>query len=137
MSIDSSSIIAIRNTLPYNLNRRQTPICHRNSHYTAQSNIMTWTRLIRFVSADGTTNFGDALLDDAADIHQKISLNELFAQQLKGSSPFDLQPTGKKLQVKSLLPLLTPQDVPIIRCIGLNYTKHSKLTYDDLITLPT
>lgn len=98
---------------------------------------MSWTRLIRFVSTDGTTTFGDALLDEASEIHQKIEKNELFAQQLDGTSPFDLKATGNKVQVKSLLPLLTPQDVPIIRCIGLNYTKHSKLTYDDLITLPT
>lgn len=98
---------------------------------------MSWARLIRFVSTDGTTIFGDALLDDASEIHQKISQNSLYAQELSGSSPFDLQPTGKKVQVKSLLPLLQSSDVPVIRCIGLNYTKHSKLTYDDLITLPT
>ena len=98
---------------------------------------MTWTRLIRFVSTDGQETFGDALLTDASDIYTKLSSNSLEAQELTGTSPFDLKPTDKKLQVKSLLPLLTPQDVPIIRCIGLNYTKHSKLTYDDLITLPT
>lgn len=98
---------------------------------------MTWTRLIRFVSADCQETFGDALLSDASDIHTQISSNSLEAQELTGTSPFDLKPTGKKLQVKSLLPLLTPQDVPIIRCIGLNYTKHSKPTYDDLITLST
>ena len=98
---------------------------------------MSWNRLIRFVSTDGTTTFGDALLDDASEIHQKLSDNALYAQELSGSSPFDLKATGKKLQVKTILPLLTQRDVPIIRCIGLNYTKHSKPTYEDLITLPT
>lgn len=93
--------------------------------------------MIRFVSTDGNTTFGDALLDDASEIHQKISQNDLYAQELSGTSPFDLKATGNKIQVKTLLPLLQPSDVPIIRCIGLNYTKHSKLTYEDLITLPT
>lgn len=83
--------------------------------------------MIRFIAVDGKTTFGDAIVDDASDVPQKLEQNELFALELEGSDPFALIATGKKVQVKTLLAILTPSDVPVIRCIGLNYIKHSKL----------
>ena len=90
---------------------------------------MSWTKLIRFVAVDGKISFGDAIIDDAAKVLQKLEQNELYALELQGSDPFALITTGKKLQVMHLLPILHPSDVPIIRCIGLNYIRHSKVTY--------
>jgi 2-keto-4-pentenoate hydratase/2-oxohepta-3-ene-1,7-dioic acid hydratase in catechol pathway len=88
---------------------------------------MSWTKLIRFIAVDGKTTFGDAIADDASEVPQKLEQNELYALELEGSDPFALVATGKKVQVKTLLAILTPSDVPVIRCIGLNYIKHSKL----------
>lgn len=83
--------------------------------------------MIRFIAVDGKTTFGDAIVDDASEVPQKLEQNELYALELEGSDPFALVATGKKVQVKTLLAILTPSDVPVIRCIGLNYIKHSKL----------
>lgn len=97
---------------------------------------MTWTKLIRFIAHDGKATFGDAIVDDASEVPQKLEENELYAIELEGSDPFALSSTGKKLHVKTLLALLTPSDVPLIRCIGLNYTKHSRSLSEVVVYLP-
>jgi hypothetical protein len=50
----------------------------------------------------------------------------LFAIEYKGQSPVSDLVKGDKIHVKGLLNILKPADVPIIRCIGLNYIAHSK-----------
>lgn len=88
---------------------------------------MAWSRLIRFVADEDNVSFGEPCIERAAELVEKLELGQLHAAELVGDNPFALSATGKQLHVKRLLGILTPADVPIIRCIGLNYMKHSKL----------
>ena len=86
----------------------------------------TWQRLIRFVDDHGTETFGEPLVNSVSELESKLASNDLYATEYKGQSPVGELKKGEKVHVKSLSSLLRPSDVPIIRCIGLNYTKHSK-----------
>ncbi|KAK7949362.1 uncharacterized protein PG986_010248 [Apiospora aurea] len=85
---------------------------------------MSWSRLIRFVSDDDEVNYGEPKINTASDLESLLGKGELVATEVSGSSPLDGAADGKELKVKSLLGPLTPEDVPIVRCIGLNYIKH-------------
>ena len=86
---------------------------------------MTWERLIRFVGDDDKVHFGEAQREDVEKIGSLVQSNDLYARELVGHNVFSLKLSEKHLHVKKLLGPLEPSDVPIIRCIGLNYTKHS------------
>lgn len=101
---------------------------------------IAWTRLIRFEAADGRILRGEPILPGETagdfDIGRISQADNLQAQVVIGDDIFDT--TGKTVvtnevvPVKRLLGPLLPSDVPIIRCVGLNYAKHSKYTaYDD------
>lgn len=65
-----------------------------------------------------------------SDVTQLVPLasdGKLYAKELVGDDPFSLTAGSNRLHVKELLGILTPSDVPIIRCVGLNYMKHSGL----------
>ncbi|KAJ9647340.1 hypothetical protein H2199_002328 [Coniosporium tulheliwenetii] len=87
---------------------------------------MSWSRLIRFEDEDGKICFGEPDIQTS----EELSAPEdglLYAYELSGSSPFDLSPErGARKKVKSLQGILKPSDVPIIKCVGLNYIKHIK-----------
>ncbi|KAH8660147.1 hypothetical protein BX600DRAFT_522958 [Xylariales sp. PMI_506] len=85
---------------------------------------MSWTRLIRFVDDNGKETFGDPCIEDGQDLTQLLSENNLWAIEYSGESPVTATQKGEKVHVKALLDLLKPADVPIVRCIGLNYVKH-------------
>lgn len=87
---------------------------------------MSWSRLIRFVDTKGQTLFGDAIIEKATDLTELLAKKELYALKYDGTSPFELSGPGDKVQVAKLLPILNPSDVPIVKCIGLNYMKHSR-----------
>ncbi len=87
---------------------------------------MTWQRVIRFEDDTGTSHFGEPLIDKAEDLETLLEKGELFADVLEGDGPFDLTTKGSKKAVKKILGLFTPEDIPIVKCIGLNYMKHSK-----------
>ena len=92
------------------------------------ASITKWDRLIRYVSAkDGKTKYGDPIVSgenpDIDDLAQKGSLK---VKVLEGATPIVAAPTGEEDDVKTLLGPLTPKDVPIVRCTGLNYKTHSK-----------
>ncbi|KAK2786860.1 hypothetical protein FQN52_007601 [Onygenales sp. PD_12] len=87
---------------------------------------MSWSRLIRFVDDDGQTRFGEPDITKADQLSELVASGELYAAELLGDDLFSLSTGGKRLHVKQLLGILQPSDVPIIRCIGLNYTKHIK-----------
>lgn len=90
---------------------------------------MVYSRLIRFRAEDSKTYFGEPEIDNADDLLIRLHEKQLFATVLVGTDPFDisakLKPEGRK-RVEELLPILSPSDVPIVRCIGLNYIKHSE-----------
>lgn len=89
---------------------------------------MTWTRLIRFADDSGNETFGEPLIDSDTHLDQLLASNALYAVEYKGQSPVSALTKGTKVHVKTLLNILNPSDVPIIRCIGLNYIKHSTST---------
>jgi hypothetical protein len=86
---------------------------------------MAWQRLIKFKDPQGEVHYGEPIIKDADELAEKLASKTLEAKVLQGDSLPDLQPTGDTSAVAELLGPLTPEDVPIVKCIGLNYIKHS------------
>jgi hypothetical protein len=88
---------------------------------------MSFLRLIRFEDIEGNKLYGDPQIESADDLSRLLDSGQLFARVFDSSSPFNLAPkAGALCQVKRILPVLRPEDVPIIKCVGLNYIKHSE-----------
>lgn len=90
-----------------------------------------WQRAIRFVSADGRILRGEPILPSPDYIIGKnAEEGQLQAKVIVGDDLFDesgsTRVTDEVVTVKKLLSPLAAAEVPILRCIGLNYTKHSK-----------
>jgi hypothetical protein len=86
---------------------------------------MAWSRLIRFLTDEDKEVFGEPDIQSAEELLEKAQKRELYATEFSGSELFALSLSTKGVHVKQLLEILRPADVPIIRCIGLNYMKHS------------
>lgn len=86
---------------------------------------MSWTRLIRFTDDAGRESFGEPEVDSAEQVPELLAQGQLYATEYQGASPVAPLTKGSRVHVKEVLNLLRPSDVPIIRCIGLNYIKHS------------
>ncbi|KAM0322185.1 hypothetical protein ACHAQA_009675 [Verticillium albo-atrum] len=84
----------------------------------------SWSRLIRFVDDSGNETFGEPQVTDENDFAARVAANDLWAVEFKGQSPVSSLSKGEKVHVKEVRDILRPADVPIIRCIGLNYIKH-------------
>jgi len=91
---------------------------------------MSWSRLIRFSDGSGRTDFGEPCIEKAEDLMSLLERRELHAIRLEGDSPFSLTRTAERVRVERLLGVLRAEDVPVIKCIGLNYVKHSKFSND-------
>jgi len=93
--------------------------------------LTAWKRLIRYVSAkDGSIKYGEPIVssdDSKPDIDALAQKGGLKVKVLGGDNPLLAKPTGEEDEVKQLLGPLTPKDVPIVRCVGLNYKTHSML----------
>lgn len=94
---------------------------------------VAWQRLIRFVATDGRILYGDPIMpSEQFDLGTTTAQTALQAKVIKGDDPFDTTGTTKVsdevVVVKRMLGPLTPENVPILRCIGLNYTPHSQRT---------
>lgn len=87
---------------------------------------MSWQRLIRFEDEYGEEVFGEPLIDGPEELYSLLDQGELYATVLLGDSLMTLEPTPCNVKVKVLKQLLKPADVPGIKCVGLNYAKHSK-----------
>lgn len=92
--------------------------------------MVVWDRLIRFVATDGRVLRGEPILPTPGfDIGSTTELTKLTAKVIEGQDPYDVTGKTKVLDevvtVRKLLGPLAPEDVPIIRCVGLNYAKHS------------
>ena len=91
---------------------------------------LPWQRLIRFVSTDGRTLRGEPILPfEDFDLGLTTEETKLQARVISGEDIFNFtgetKVTDEVVTVKKLLGPLTPAEVPILRCIGLNYAKHS------------
>ena len=92
---------------------------------------VSWSRLIRFESVDGKILRGEPILPRPDfDLGFATESDKLQARIIAGDDPFDVtgvtQVSDELAQVKRILSPLEPSEVPILRCVGLNYTKHSK-----------
>lgn len=87
---------------------------------------MSWQRLIRFVTESGVTTYGDPCIDQKDNVEDLVARKELFAIRLEGNDPFQLTRTDERVRVERLLGVLGAENVSIIKCIGLNYVKHSQ-----------
>lgn len=107
------------------------PPHHRTftSSTSAMAPITAWKRLVRYVSAkDGSIKYGEPIVsEEKPDIDALAQKGGLKVKVLSGESPLLAKPTGEEDEVKQLLGPLTPKDVPIVRCVGLNYRTHSKI----------
>ena len=89
----------------------------------------SWKRLIRFEDSQGRILQGEPILPSGDfDIGKIKEADGLQAKVITGSEIFDSSSSvsDETVTVKRLLSPLKPQDVPILRCIGLNYAKHIK-----------
>lgn len=82
---------------------------------------------MRYISAkDGAIRYGEPIVsDEKPDIDQLAQDGKLEVNVLEGPNPVQAKANGEKDSVKQLLGPLTPGDVPIVRCVGLNYKTHS------------
>jgi 2-keto-4-pentenoate hydratase/2-oxohepta-3-ene-1,7-dioic acid hydratase in catechol pathway len=103
------------------------------------SKLVAWDRLVRYVSAsDGTVKYGQPILESPdVDVAALAKEGKLEVHVAEGDNPLAARPGSQKDQVKSLLGPFRVEDVPIIRCIGLNYKTHIKETGRPLPTCPT
>ena len=86
----------------------------------------SWSRLIRFADDNGRETFGEPVVSDPSEIAGLLEKGELYAVEYKGQTAVSASEKGEKVHVKAVLDLFKPEDVPIVRCIGLNYKEHSK-----------
>jgi hypothetical protein len=92
---------------------------------------LAWKRLIRFEAIDGRTLRGEPVLpDEDFDLGNVKESDRLKARVISGGDIFDTtgktKVTDEEVIVKKVLGPLAQEDVPVLRCIGLNYSKHSK-----------
>lgn len=95
----------------------------------------SWSRLIRFEATDGRILRGEPILpspdfDVGTTTEQtglkakiiQVANNDIFGAETKV--------TDEEVTVRKLLGPVTIDEVPIIRCIGLNFIKHSTSNHD-------
>lgn len=89
---------------------------------------LAWSRLIRFVATDGKIYRGQPITpSEDFDLGKVTEKDQLRAQVIAGDDIYDPNVTtitDTIVTVSKLLGPLATRDVPIIRCVGLNYTKH-------------
>lgn len=91
---------------------------------------LAWQRLIRFVATDGRLLRGEPILPSPDyDLGNVTEDEKLQAKVISGEDIYDTtgktKVTDEVVTVKKLLGPLSQGDVPILRCVGLNYAKHS------------
>jgi 2-keto-4-pentenoate hydratase/2-oxohepta-3-ene-1,7-dioic acid hydratase in catechol pathway len=92
---------------------------------------VAWERLIRFVATDGRVLKGEPILpSEDFDLGRVNESTKLQAKVIQGDDVYDTtgetKVTDEIVTVKKLLGPLAQGDVDILRCVGLNYAKHSE-----------
>jgi 2-keto-4-pentenoate hydratase/2-oxohepta-3-ene-1,7-dioic acid hydratase in catechol pathway len=90
---------------------------------------VAWERLIRFIATDGRTLRGEPMLHlPDLDLGSVTESTGLKAKVISGddiySTTGSCKVTDEVVTVKTIIGPLIPSDVPILRCVGLNYAKH-------------
>jgi hypothetical protein len=95
------------------------------------SKLVAWERFVRYVpqGQTRTVRYGDPIITESEvdRIAEIAAEGRLEVKVLQGDHPLNATPNGQTEKVAQLLGPLEPADVPIIRCIGLNYKTHSTL----------
>lgn len=115
------------------LRRSFTAISSLSKQFSSSFSTRTMSsfgRLIRFRDAAGNSRFGEPKISSVSEFDEAVAKGTLEATVFEGSSPFNVTPTSEVVKVQEVLPLLTVKDVPIVKCVGLNYIKHSKVARD-------
>jgi hypothetical protein len=92
---------------------------------------LAWRKLIRFEADDGRILRGEPILQNSASIDLGLVSVEdkIQAKILSGEDIYDTTGnthlTDEIVTVAKILGPLTAVEVPILRCVGLNYAKHS------------
>ena len=91
---------------------------------------VVWDRLIRFVAKDGRVLRGEPIMpSEDFDLGKVTEDTGLQAKVINGDDLYDT--TGRTVvsdevvTVQRLLGPLSENDVHSVRCVGLNYAKHS------------
>lgn len=96
-------------------------------HQTSRIMAPSWTHLIRFIAEeDGQIHLGNIDAKKYPDVGLSTFKGEKISAELVSGSVFDGVVTGKTMTVKQLLSPIAMHEVPIIRCLGLNYRDHAK-----------
>lgn len=90
---------------------------------------VAWKRLIRFEATDGRILYGEPILpSEEYDLGLVNVDDNLTAKIIKGQDIFseagDTHVSDEIAGVRKVLGPLTAAEVPILRCVGLNYAKH-------------
>ncbi|GKU10876.1 fumarylacetoacetate hydrolase family protein [Fusarium langsethiae] len=90
---------------------------------------VAWKRLIRFVSTDGRLLRGEPILPTPDfDLGNTTEETKLQARVIEGDDIYDTtgvtRVTDEVVTVKTLLGPIAASEVPILRCVGLNYATH-------------
>ena len=91
--------------------------------------LVAWDRLVRYVAqGESQIRYGEPILTDLEEnaVAYLADVGQLTVRVCEGDGPLTAVPTDKIETVERLLGPLQVKDVPIIRCIGLNYKTHSK-----------
>jgi hypothetical protein len=90
--------------------------------------LVSWDRLVRYRSADtDKAKYGIPILSNPNDnIAELARTGHLKVKVCEGSDALSATPTEQVEVVQILLGPLDAREVPIVRCIGLNYKTHSK-----------
>jgi 2-keto-4-pentenoate hydratase/2-oxohepta-3-ene-1,7-dioic acid hydratase in catechol pathway len=87
----------------------------------------SWTRLVRFLAEeDGQIHLGEVDASQCPDIGLATFERKKIPVKLVTGSVFDGVVTSTVMHVTQLLPPLETYQVPIIRCLGLNYYEAAK-----------
>ncbi|KAK2781136.1 hypothetical protein FQN52_001783 [Onygenales sp. PD_12] len=86
-----------------------------------------WTHLIRFIAEeDGQIHYGNVDAKKYPDVGLAHLNGEKIEATLVYGSIFDGLKTDRTITVATLLSPISMEDVPIVRCMGLNYRDHAR-----------
>ncbi|EHK25593.1 uncharacterized protein TRIVIDRAFT_54997 [Trichoderma virens Gv29-8] len=86
-----------------------------------------WTHLIRFIAKeDGRIHLGQIDAKKFPDVGLAVFEGRTVDAKCISGSVYDGLVTDRTLHVAQLLPPLSLEQIPIIRCLGLNYRDHAR-----------
>ncbi|KAK1849546.1 fumarylacetoacetate hydrolase domain-containing protein 2A [Colletotrichum chrysophilum] len=97
----------------------------------------SWSHLVRFVAQeDGQVHLGQVDAGEWQDVGLATLKSQRIPVKLVKGNVFDGCVTEEVMHVKELLSPLTMEEVPIIRCMGLNYRDHALEANMDIPEVP-